>query len=742
MQNETFTTMSPFRFWCNKVLPAVYDDSLSYYELLCKVVKYLNDLGELVNEHSEAITELRLKCEDLQQQIQDLIDGDFSDIIAEKVEEWFQENEPEIMQTLADLQDQIDQLENDTDERLDGLQDEIDLYKTKTYVNNNLVNSDPYQSLSQNLFDADMLLGVRQDLTDITIESYKLNGVSLKEIFEDGNIIEVGASSASWDTGAATLTNCVINTVDGIRSFEFNSNGNKSEVTFPSRAFEVGHTYILLGQYLTQNYSQGFYGYRCVNRNMFDPFTSNYYKSFMYPVTNPGSEENHYYQGLPINERSVQPLKVGCFYDEYALRTPYVHTNVRFLTLLDLGEVFGADIPNMLQLRRAFDVYTSLKLGKTSQIWNAELKMRPNYYAADRSNFVRLMKYRALSLGMGNAHFYTPSGFPQNGSIQQAQGVNYGTVKDLMRMGMAALSNQKIQTYISMANTPMVIPGYLTDDQSIFSRETTSDYLYSLKINPLVREMQNPARVQPYDILSYKGGALGALANPMPWEYAQPNQQRFQSYVGVCEFMDNTTLIFAIHGYKGGYGDVFNLLYGIQQYMISAYNKGRELTTEEELELSNAQSLYATVRTLENDIDPITGQPMAWGAMVLPTFTQLYNAQTNAQIFDDGITSQVHLHHFANETKLYPFASTSKLLTCLLAIESELDLSKGYRILDGDIVGGSGSELRPGMVLSLKELIIRALWNSDNDACEAIGRIVGHELFQQYVDASFMNYWG
>lgn len=33
----------PFRFWCQKVLPLVYDDSLSYYELLCKVVDYLNN---------------------------------------------------------------------------------------------------------------------------------------------------------------------------------------------------------------------------------------------------------------------------------------------------------------------------------------------------------------------------------------------------------------------------------------------------------------------------------------------------------------------------------------------------------------------------------------------------------------------------------------------------------------------------------------------------------------------------
>lgn len=37
-----YKVLRPFRYWCQKVLPAVYDDSLSYYELLCKVVNYLN----------------------------------------------------------------------------------------------------------------------------------------------------------------------------------------------------------------------------------------------------------------------------------------------------------------------------------------------------------------------------------------------------------------------------------------------------------------------------------------------------------------------------------------------------------------------------------------------------------------------------------------------------------------------------------------------------------------------------
>ena len=42
----TYSPLTPFRFWCQKVLPLTYDDSLSYYELLNKVVDYLNKTME------------------------------------------------------------------------------------------------------------------------------------------------------------------------------------------------------------------------------------------------------------------------------------------------------------------------------------------------------------------------------------------------------------------------------------------------------------------------------------------------------------------------------------------------------------------------------------------------------------------------------------------------------------------------------------------------------------------------
>lgn len=43
---KSYIELRPFRFWCQKVLPLVYDDSLSYYELLCKVIDFLNKTME------------------------------------------------------------------------------------------------------------------------------------------------------------------------------------------------------------------------------------------------------------------------------------------------------------------------------------------------------------------------------------------------------------------------------------------------------------------------------------------------------------------------------------------------------------------------------------------------------------------------------------------------------------------------------------------------------------------------
>ena len=50
--------MREFGFWCQKVLPLVYDESLSYYEVLCKVRDKLNELIKQDEVFGEALRQL------------------------------------------------------------------------------------------------------------------------------------------------------------------------------------------------------------------------------------------------------------------------------------------------------------------------------------------------------------------------------------------------------------------------------------------------------------------------------------------------------------------------------------------------------------------------------------------------------------------------------------------------------------------------------------------------------------
>lgn len=54
-----------FKFWAQKVIPLVYDDSLSYYEVLCKVVNYLNNVIQNVDNLNESVNSTNQSFETL-----------------------------------------------------------------------------------------------------------------------------------------------------------------------------------------------------------------------------------------------------------------------------------------------------------------------------------------------------------------------------------------------------------------------------------------------------------------------------------------------------------------------------------------------------------------------------------------------------------------------------------------------------------------------------------------------------
>lgn len=72
-----YTGQGAFRFWCQKVLPIVYDDSLSYYELLNKVVNYLNNVIADVATVEGNVAELN----DSYVQLQEYVNTHMSEIV-------------------------------------------------------------------------------------------------------------------------------------------------------------------------------------------------------------------------------------------------------------------------------------------------------------------------------------------------------------------------------------------------------------------------------------------------------------------------------------------------------------------------------------------------------------------------------------------------------------------------------------------------------------------------------------
>lgn len=48
-----YNDITPLKFWCQKILPLSYDDSLSYYETLCRFADKVNELIERLNLYQE-----------------------------------------------------------------------------------------------------------------------------------------------------------------------------------------------------------------------------------------------------------------------------------------------------------------------------------------------------------------------------------------------------------------------------------------------------------------------------------------------------------------------------------------------------------------------------------------------------------------------------------------------------------------------------------------------------------------
>ena len=89
-------TIETLRFWCHKILPLVYDESLSYYEVLCKFRAKLNEMVNAINQQNSTIEEFTQTVLNWEQEVEEKIDekietalADLEQRLTAEFETWF-----------------------------------------------------------------------------------------------------------------------------------------------------------------------------------------------------------------------------------------------------------------------------------------------------------------------------------------------------------------------------------------------------------------------------------------------------------------------------------------------------------------------------------------------------------------------------------------------------------------------------------------------------------------------------
>ena len=121
-------TLQKFRFYCQKVLPLVYDDSLSYYEVLCKVVAKLNETIEEVNTFEDALSEIQKSFDELAETVTELdnLYSTFETTINNRFDALETELTDKIDTAVADATSAIDAKITEIDARVTVLEREVD----------------------------------------------------------------------------------------------------------------------------------------------------------------------------------------------------------------------------------------------------------------------------------------------------------------------------------------------------------------------------------------------------------------------------------------------------------------------------------------------------------------------------------------------------------------------------------------------------------------------------------------
>lgn len=182
------------RFWCQKVLPAVYDQSLSYYEVLCKLEAFLNKMLEELEKMQDNIDALHKAYKDLQ----DWVNAEIA---------WFEAHMEQHFDDLTrELWNRFEEYKNNTNTTL---QQWFNDYATNTTNNLNKQFNDFVTNANTRI---DQMFNTYTSSTNNEFNTWKTDFTNQYNQWKDevnGQISNINSNISSLTTRVAALENMI-----------------------------------------------------------------------------------------------------------------------------------------------------------------------------------------------------------------------------------------------------------------------------------------------------------------------------------------------------------------------------------------------------------------------------------------------------------------------------------------------------------------------------------------------------
>ena len=232
-----------FRFYCQKILPLVYDDSLSYIETLCKVSSKLNevidDYNELIDYYNtlpQLLEQITAKLSELDDFV-DTINREFAELDARltaKVDEKLAKVDEELAKSLELIEHEMAELEAKVNVEIERLRSELTqvinsqlaVFRTELKLSENNTKAWTEARLNeflaelpdvQNVLVYNMITGKLEPVQDVIASMY--------------DVMRDGLTAYEYDRlrlTASEYENWIVNSIPrGLKAVEYDVHGRK-----------------------------------------------------------------------------------------------------------------------------------------------------------------------------------------------------------------------------------------------------------------------------------------------------------------------------------------------------------------------------------------------------------------------------------------------------------------------------------------------------------------------------------